>query len=135
MNVKGTILVVDDEEIVRESLANWLEEDGYQVDTAPDGSTALARLAEKGYAALLVDLKMPGMDGLQVLEKARELRPDAPVIIMTAYATVDTAVHAMKQGAYDYLLKPFEPEELSVMIGKLTNTQALRRENIPLRQA
>jgi DNA-binding NtrC family response regulator len=135
MKAKGTILVVDDEEIVRDSLASWLEEDGYDVDTAPNGPTALTRVAQHAYAVLLVDLKMPGMDGLEVLAQARSLQPDVPVIIMTAYATVDTAVQAMKQGAYDYLVKPFEPEELSLMVGKLTNAQALRRENVLLRKA
>jgi DNA-binding NtrC family response regulator len=82
------------------------------------------------YAVVLVDLKMPGMDGLEVLAKARELQPEVPVIIMTAYATVDTAVQAMKQGAHDYLVKPFEPEALSLMVGKLTSVQAPRRENV-----
>jgi DNA-binding NtrC family response regulator len=135
MKVKGCILVVDDEEIVRDSLARWLEEDGYRVDTAPDGQAALAKLAEQAYVILLVDLKMPGIDGLQVLAQARTMQPDAAVIIMTAYATVDTAVQAMKQGAYDYLVKPFEPEELSLMVGKLTNQEALRRENVLLRKA
>jgi two-component system response regulator AtoC len=135
MKAKGSILVVDDEEIVRDSLASWLEEDGYHVDTAPDGPAALTELAQHAYAVLLVDLKMPGMDGLEVLAHARSLQPDVPVIIMTAYATVDTAVQAMKQGAYDYLVKPFEPEELSLMVGKLTNAQALRRENVLLRKA
>ena len=135
MRAKASILVVDDEEIVRDSLARWLEEDGYQVETAPDGHAALTKLAEQAYAILLVDLKMPGMDGLQVLAQARTMQPDAAVIIMTAYATVDTAVQAMKQGAYDYLVKPFEPEELSLMVGKLTKTQDLRRENVLLRKA
>jgi DNA-binding NtrC family response regulator len=135
MKFRGSILVVDDEEIVRDSLASWLQEDGYRADTAADGPTALAKLTQQPYNILLVDLKMPGMDGLQVLAQAKTLQPDAPVIIMTAYATVDTAVQAMKQGAYDYLVKPFEPEELSLMVGKLTNTQALRRENILLRKA
>jgi len=135
MKAKGCILVVDDEEIVRDSLARWLEEDGYRVDTAPDGQAALAKLAEQAYVILLVDLKMPGIDGLQVLAQARTMQPDAAVIIMTAYATVDTAVQAMKQGAYDYLVKPFEPEELSLMVGKLTNQEALRRENVLLRKA
>jgi two-component system response regulator AtoC len=135
MKGKGPILVVDDEEIVRGSLASWLEEDGYQVEVAADGRTALARLEQKAYAILLVDLKMPGIDGLQVLAQARQLQPDAAVIIMTAYATVDTAVQAMKQGAHDYLVKPFEPEELSLMVGKLTNQQTLRRENVLLRKA
>ena len=135
MKFKVSILVVDDEEIVRDSLASWLQEDGYRVDTAPDGPTALAKLAQQPYDILLVDLKMPGMDGMQVLAQAKSLQPDAPLIIMTAYATVDTAVQAMKQGAYDYLVKPFEAEELSLLIGKLTDTQALRRENVLLRKA
>jgi DNA-binding NtrC family response regulator len=135
MKRKGSILVVDDEEVVRDSLASWLEEDGYQVDTAADGQAALAKLKEQAYSILLVDLKMPGIDGLQVLAQARGMQPDASVIIMTAFATVDTAVQAMKQGAYDYLVKPFEPEELSLMVGKLTNTQTLQRENVLLRKA
>ena len=135
MKAKGPILVVDDEEIVRDSLASWLEEDGYHVDTVPDGPTALTKLAQHAYAVLLVDLKMPGMDGLEVLGQARSLQPDVPMIIMTAHATVGTAVQAMKQGAYDYLVKPFEPEELSLMVGKLTNAQVLRRENVLLRKA
>jgi len=135
MKGKGPILVVDDEEIVRDSLASWLEEDGYQVETAPDGPTALGKMEQRAYPIMLVDLKMPGMDGLHVLTEARKKQPDAAVILMTAYATVDTAVQAMKQGAHDYLVKPFEPEELSQMVGHLTKDQALRRENILLRKA
>jgi DNA-binding NtrC family response regulator len=133
MNPTQGILVIDDEEIVRKSLASWLEEDGYEVDTAPDGPSGLAKLRAKSYLALLVDLKMPGMDGLEVLAKAREMQPEVPCIIMTAYATVDTAVQAMKHGAYDYLVKPFELEELSLMVGKLVGAQALGRENVPER--
>jgi two-component system, NtrC family, response regulator AtoC len=135
MKGKGPVLVVDDEEIVRDSLASWLEEDGFQVETAPDGPTAIGKLRQRAYPILLVDLKMPGMDGLQVLTEARQIQPDAAVILMTAYATVDTAVQAMKQGAHDYLVKPFEPEELSQMIGHLANDQTLRRENLLLRKA
>ena len=135
MKAKGSILVVDDEEIVRESLASWLEEEGYQVDTAPDGPTALTELAQHAYAVLLIDLKMPGMDGLEVLGQARSLQPDVPMIIMTAHATVDTAVQAMKQGAHDYLVKPFEPEDLSVMVNKLNTPRTRRRENVLLHTA
>ena len=135
MREKVKILVVDDEEIVRESLSGWLEEDGYTVDVAPDGPTTIGKLKESEWNILLVDLKMPGMDGLQVLENARKIKPEAAIVIMTAYATVDTAVQAMKMGAYDYLVKPFEPEELSLMIKKLVNQQNLLRENILLRKA
>ncbi len=132
---KARILVVDDEEIVRASLSEWLREDGYAVETAPDGSVAMDRIKAEPWAVLLVDLKMPGIDGLQVLEEAKKVQPDAPVIIMTAYATVDTAVQAMKMGAYDYLVKPFEPEELSLMMKKLITQQDLMRENILLKKA
>ena len=133
---EGTsILVVDDEEIVRESLGGWLEKDGYQVETAEDGPSALAKLKAKKRTIMIVDLKMPGMDGLQVLEEAKKLQADLSVVIMTAYATVDTAVAAMKSGAYDYLVKPFDPEEMSLMMQKIISQQTLVRENTVLRQA
>jgi two-component system, NtrC family, response regulator AtoC len=134
-NESVRILVVDDEEIVRESLGGWLETDGYTVQTAPDGPAALARLDAARFAILCVDLKMPGMDGLQVLEAAKKKQPDLSVVIMTAYATVDTAVSAMKLGAYDYLVKPFDPDELSHMMQKIVSQQQLVRENAALRQA
>ncbi len=132
---RTSILVVDDEEIVRESLGGWLEKDGYEVECAPDGAAAVARLRARPWSILVCDLKMPGMDGLAVLEQARQLQPDLAVVIMTAYATVDTAVAAMKLGAYDYLMKPFDPEELSLMMQKIVAQQALVRENAVLRQA
>jgi len=129
------ILVVDDEEIVRESLGGWLEKDGYTVASAPEGRSAIERLKAEPWSIMVVDLKMPGMDGLQVLEEAKKLRPEIAVVIMTAYATVDTAVSAMKMGAYDYLVKPFDPEELSIMMQKIVSQQSLVRENAVLRQA
>ena len=134
-NERTRILVVDDEEIVRESLGGWLEKDGYFVATAPDGATALRRLEAEPWSILIVDLKMPGIDGMQVLEQAKKRSPDLAVVMMTAYATVDTAVGAMKLGAYDYLVKPFDPEELSLMMQKIVAQQALVRENAVLRQA
>jgi DNA-binding NtrC family response regulator len=129
------ILVVDDEEIVRASLSGWLEKDGYVVATAPDGPSALERLHDGPWSILLVDLKMPGMDGLQVLEQARKLQPDATLVMITAYATVETAVKAVKLGAYDYIVKPFDPEELSLMIQKIVRQQETIRENAILRKA
>src|SRR5512139_36824 len=133
-NERTRILVVDDEEIVRESLGGWLEKDGYTVGTMPDGRSAIEKLKGERWSIMIVDLKMPGMDGLQVLEAAKKLQPDVAVVIMTAYATVDTAVTAMKMGAYDYLVKPFDPEELSLMIQKIVKQQALVRENVLLRK-
>ena len=132
---KPRVLVVDDEEIVRESLTDWLAEEGCAVEAVPDGASALRRIGEEAWPVMLVDLKMPGIDGLQVLAEARRLQPDAAIVIMTAYASVDTAVQAMKMGAYDYLVKPFEPEELSHMVRRILDQQVLRRENIVLRKA
>ena len=134
-NERTSILVVDDEEIVRESLSGWLEKDGYTVDCVGDGASALQKLQAGPRSIMVCDLKMPGMDGLQVLEAAKKLQPDLAVVIMTAYATVDTAVTAMKLGAYDYLMKPFDPEELSLMMQKIVGQQSLVRENTVLRQA
>ena len=132
---QARVLVVDDEEIVRESLGGWLSQDGHAVETASDGPSAVALLKEGKWAIALVDLKMPGMDGLQVLQEAKRLQPETAVVVMTAYATVDTAVSAIKLGAYDYLMKPFDPEELSLMIQKILSQQRLVHENEVLRKA
>ncbi len=129
------ILIVDDEEIVRESLRSWLEKDGYTLDIATGGQMALAKMEQGFWSILLVDLKMPGMDGLEVLERVKKLQPETAIVIMTAYATVDTAVKAMKLGAFDYLVKPFDPEELSLMIQKIVSQQTLVRQNVILRKA
>jgi DNA-binding NtrC family response regulator len=134
MEPKVNILIVDDEEIVRESLASWLEEDGYEVAAAENGPRALERLPEKDWNLAMVDLKMPGMDGIQLMDEIRKIKPDTIVIIMTAYATVDTAVQAMKKGAYDYIVKPFNPEDLSLTIRKIIEHQKLVRENLYLRK-
>ncbi len=134
MEPKVNILVVDDEEIVRDSLAGWLEEDGYHVETAENGPKAIERLPDKSWNLAMVDLKMPGMDGIELMDEIRKRYPDTIVIIMTAYATVDTAVKAMKQGAYDYIVKPFNPEDLSLTIRKIIEHQNLVRENLYLRK-
>jgi DNA-binding NtrC family response regulator len=134
MEPKVSILVVDDEEIVRESLSSWLQEDGYEVVTAENGVRALERLPDRDWTLLLVDLKMPGMDGLELMTEAHKTRPDLVVLIMTAFATVDTAVNAMKMGAYDYLVKPFNPEDLSMSIRKIVEHRKLVQENEFLRK-
>jgi len=110
------ILVVDDELIVRDSLKEWLEVEGFSVDMAASGQQALDLLAGQAYPLMLLDIKMPGMDGVEVLKRAKEMRPDIQVLMMTAYATVETAVEAMKIGAGDYLLKPFDPEAMVQMV-------------------
>jgi DNA-binding NtrC family response regulator len=134
MDQKVNILVVDDEEIVRDSLGSWLIDDGYEVSTAENGTKALEIFPTRAWDLCLVDLKMPGIDGIQLMEEFRRQVPEQLVIIMTAYATVDTAVKAMKEGAYDYMVKPFNPEDLSMTIRKIIEHQKLVRENIFLRK-
>jgi DNA-binding NtrC family response regulator len=134
MREKVHLLVVDDEEIVRESLLDWLREDGYQVEAAEDGFKALEKFKERSWDIALIDLKMPRMDGLELMERIKEIRPETQVVIITAFATVNTAVQAMKIGAYDYLVKPFNPEELSLLIKRLVESQNLIKEISYLRK-
>ena len=134
MKREVNILVVDDEEIVRSSLVDWLREDGYHAEAAENGFEALEKLREKPWDIALVDLKMPKMDGLELMERMKELKPDIQVIIITAYATVHTAVQAMKMGAYDYLVKPFNPEEISLLINRLIESKELVKEISYLRK-
>jgi heterodisulfide reductase subunit A len=113
------ILVVDDELVVRDSLKEWLVEEGFSVDMAASGAEALDQLSRQAYQLMLLDIKMPEMDGVEVLQAAKENSPDLNVIMMTAYATVETAVEAMKIGALDYLIKPFDPEAMIPMVLKI----------------
>ena len=128
------ILVVDDELIVRESLSNYLREDGYEAIAEESGEEALKKIEAENWNMLFVDLKMPGMDGLEVLRQAKKIKEDLPVIIITAYATIDSAVQAMKDGAYDYIVKPFDPEAIALLVEKVVEHQNLVRENILLRE-
>ncbi len=134
MNKEVRILVVDDEMIVREALSNYLREDGYEAIAVEGGEEALKRVENERWNILFVDLKMPGMDGLEVLREVKKLVPDLPVIIITAYATIDSAVQAMKDGAYDYIVKPFDPEAIALIVEKVVEHQRLVKENILLRE-
>ena len=128
------ILIVDDELILRESLAGWLERDGHSIQTASSGEEALQKLKESRFDILLVDIKMEGISGLDVLRTVKENDPDVAVVMITAYGSIPTAIEAMKKGAYDYMLKPFDPNELGVLIEKIIQHQEQARENIYLRE-
>jgi DNA-binding NtrC family response regulator len=109
---KLSILIVDDEQVVRESLVHWFAEEGYEVDSSMSAPDALAKLAGREFDLVIADIRMPGMDGLELLEKIRAEQLDTSVIVMTGYASVDTAVRALKHGAFDYITKPFDPDDL-----------------------
>jgi len=128
------ILVVDDEEVMSESMAAWLREDGYRVDTAPNGLKAVELAKSTDYAICFVDLKMPGMDGIETMMEIHSIRPDASIIIITAYATVDTAIQAMKEGAQEYVVKPCHPQEISIMVSRILKLKKLQSENVILRK-
>ena len=129
------ILIVDDEEIVRESLTEWFREDGYQVESAADATAALKMINRERRDIYFLDIKMPGMDGMELHRKIREADHDAVVIMITAYAAVDTAVKALKEGAFDYITKPFDPENLSNLVRNAARQCALARENIDLKES
>jgi len=131
---KISILIVDDEESVRDSLYNWFIEDGYRVECAGDAKKALSILESDPFDIILADIKMPGMDGMEMLKRIKTLRKDSIVIIMTAFATVDTAVQALKDGAYDYVTKPFDPDDLSHLIRNASRQISLSEENEKLRE-
>src|SRR5271157_6045855 len=129
------ILVVDDEEVMCESMAAWLREDGYRVDTAPNGQNALELAKSTDYAICFIDLKMPGgMDGIETMMEIHRIHPEASIIIITAYATVDTAIQAMKEGAQEYIVKPCHPQEISMLVSRILKLKKLQSENAILRK-
>jgi DNA-binding NtrC family response regulator len=130
-----TIMVVDDELSVRQSLAAWFEDDGYRVVTAQNAAEALQRMQEQTVDIILLDIKMPGMDGLALQDRIREFNSEVIIIIITAFATVDTAVRALKAGAFDYTTKPVDPDELSHLVRNAAERIRLQRENQALRQS
>ena len=135
MKTANRILVVDDEPIVCESLSAWLREDGYHVETAGGGREAIEKARCGDYDIYFIDLKMPpGIDGIEAMTEIRKLHPEASVIIITAYATVDTAIAAMKEGAIEYIVKPCNPQEISLLVTRILELKNLRRENVYLRK-
>jgi response regulator RpfG family c-di-GMP phosphodiesterase len=129
------VLVVDDEKMIREILADFLSLEGFWVRTAEDGAAALAELARHPYDLVISDLKMPKMDGIELLENINRASPNVLTVIMTGFGTVQTAIDAMKRGAYDYVLKPFKIEEVIHIIQRGLEKQRLAAENIRLREA
>ena len=134
MSKKISILIVDDEDSVRDSLFNWFMEDGYRVECAENAKIALSKLESDSFDIILADIKMPGMDGLEMLRRIKSLKADSIVIVMTAFATVDTAVQALKDGAFDYITKPFDPDDLSHLIRNASKQISLVHENEKLKE-
>ncbi len=117
------IMIVDDERIIRESFFHWFQKSGHKVATAASGNEALEKLGETPYDLLFVDIKMPGMDGIELLVAVKETYPETMVIIITAYGSIESSVQAMRIGATDYLLKPFKPDQLSLVMEKVIQQQ------------
>lgn len=128
METKPLILVIDDEEAMRDSCTQILVKQGFRVETAADGQTGLEKAASLKPDLALIDLKMPGISGFEVLEKIKEINPEIIPIVITGYATVESAVEAMKKGAYDFLPKPFTPEELRIIIRRALEKRELIQE-------
>ena len=134
MATQGKLLIVDDELSVRDSLGKWFHEEGYEVGTAENANEALTRMAEQRWDAALVDIKMRGTDGIELQRRMHEIDPDLMVIIMTGYASVETAVAALKNGAYDYVTKPLDPDEIAHLVKKALSHKRTVQENALLRE-
>jgi two-component system response regulator PilR (NtrC family) len=132
--VTERVLVVDDDRSLREFLAITLSREGFEVETAASGPEALEKVAEVPIDLALVDLKMPGMDGLETLRRLKDANETVSVVIVTAFSTTSTAIQALKEGAYDYLIKPFKIDELKLVVQKALEERRLRWENLRLRR-
>jgi DNA-binding NtrC family response regulator len=133
VDTNGTILIIDDEAKMGKALRHILAKEGYEVDVAEDPHRGLDLIEKTAYDVVLCDLKMPGLSGMDVLERTRAVRPDASVIMMTAYASTETAVESMKKGAYDYLIKPFSTDELKILIRRCLESRTLELANRALK--
>lgn len=134
VEAQGKLLIVDDELSVRDSLGKWFREEGYEIGTAESASEALTRMAEMKWDVALVDIKMHGTDGIELQRRLHELDPDLIVIMMTGYASVETAVAALKNGAYDYVSKPLDPDEIAHLVKKALAHLRAEKENVRLRE-
>lgn len=131
---KGRILIIDDDEIVRKSCERILSPEGFLIISAKDGKEGLKLLSKKTFDLVLTDLRMPDMDGIEVLKKVKEIGPDIEVIVITGYGTIKSAIEAIRHGAYDYIEKPFSPEELLNVVERSIERRNLILENTRLRQ-
>src|SRR6187431_3629469 len=129
------VLVVDDEKFIRDIIADFLGMEGYIVRTAEDGTSAISELERARYDMVISDLKMPRMGGLDLLKEVAKAHPDTLTVIMTGFGTVETAIDAMKRGAYDYILKPFKVEEIVHIVQRGLEKRRLAAENLRLREA
>lgn len=134
MEAHATFLVIEDEPSQREALQEILAGEGYEVETAPDGETGLARLQETGFELVLTDLALPGLGGMEILQYLVRHRPDTLCIIITGYATIKNSVAAMRLGAYDYLAKPVDPQELKLVVKRALEHRHLKQENFQLKK-
>jgi DNA-binding NtrC family response regulator len=132
-HAKGRLLIVDDELSVRDSLGKWFTEEGYEVFTAENAGDALTRMAERRYDLALLDIKMRGTDGVELQRRIHEIDPEMVTVMMTGYASVETAVAALKNGAYDYVTKPLDPEDVSHLVRNAISHRRARMENLRLR--
>lgn len=133
MYKQANILVVDDQESMRDSCQQSLSRKGYEVDTANNGEEGLDLLKKKSYDLVILDLKMPGLNGIDVLKKIKENDPEIVVIVITGHATIESAVDAMKYGAFDFIPKPFTPESLRIIVKRALDTREITLENVLLR--
>ena len=134
MKEKANILIIDDDEAIRDSCSQVFKKEGYSVKQAVNGQEGLNFYRQAIFHVILLDVKLPGMDGMEILSKIKEETPETPVIIITGYASVGSAVEAMKRGAFDYLAKPFSPEELRVITKKALGSRKIFLENLYLRK-
>ncbi len=134
MNANPSILIVDDEQAVRDSLSKWFKEDGFNVGTAGGAADALQQLQGQKWDILLLDIKMPGMDGMELQKRIKDIDSGATIIFITAHGSVDTAVKALKEGAFDYVSKPVDPDYLSHLVTNALKARSLAKENLKLKE-